>query len=124
MGALGVIDDLPLRQVLSGPTLLDALRAGARVRADAAAGGQLGAELLLEGFADGDPLARLLLLSALARTGHPDADAVLCSALEGPDRAEREHAAWALGDRGPLAEAGAGLWRCGRRAASGRCWPS
>ena len=34
---------------------------------------------------------------------------MLCSALEGPDRAEREHAAWALGDRGPLAEAGAGL---------------
>ena len=109
MGALGVIDDLPLRQILSGPTLLDALRAGARVRADAAVGGQRAAERLLEGFADGDPLARLLLLGALAQTGHPEADAVLCSALEGPDRAEREHAAWALGDRGPLTEAGAGL---------------
>ena len=106
MRTLEVTDDAPLQRVLNGPTLLDALHAGAQVRAAAA---RLGAEQLLEGFAAADPLARLLLLSPLARTGHPEADHVLCSALVGPDPAEREHAAWALGDRGPLAEAGAGL---------------
>ena len=107
MSALHAIDDAPLQRVLHGPTLLDALHAGAQLRADAVAGER--PEGLLEAFAAADPLARLLLFGALARTAHPDADAVLCAALEGADPAEREHAAWALGDRRPLAPATGGL---------------
>jgi hypothetical protein len=103
--ALDVTDDAPLQRLLEGPTLLGALHAGAQVAGSDA----VDAETLLEAFAAGDPLSRLLLLSALARAREPDADAALCAALTGPDRAEREHAAWALGDRGPLPAARAGL---------------
>ena len=47
-------------------------------------------------YAHGDALARLLLLPALAAVGTDAATRLLLAAVEGPDPAEREHAAWAL----------------------------
>ena len=86
-----------LERVLAGDTLLDSLHAGADVRAWVAAGD--GGEEVLDAFARGDELARLLLLPAVALVPGPTADALLLDALDGP---VREHAAWALGDRAPL----------------------
>jgi glycosyltransferase involved in cell wall biosynthesis len=85
---------VPLDRVLAGPSLLDAMAAGAELagqvgRGHAPAG-------LAEAYADGDPLARLLLMPALAASRGHEAASLLRAALEEGDAAEREHAAWAL----------------------------
>src|SRR3954471_13960558 len=95
----------PLDRVLAGDTLLDSLHAGADIRAWVAGDVARGA-VVLDAFERADELARLLLLPAVARVEGPEADAVLLGALDGPGG---EHAAWALGDRAPLAGALDGL---------------
>lgn len=90
----------PLDRVLAGPGLLEALAAGAEL-VDAAARGSAPAELA-PAYAEGDALGRLLLLPALAAAGTEEAAQLLLAALDGPDPAEREHAAWALAGVPPL----------------------
>ena len=127
----------PLDRVLAGRDLLEALAAGAELT-DAAARGAvpdgLGAE-----YAHADALARLLLLPVLAATGSDEATQLLVAAIEGPDPAEREHAAWALAGVPPVpaAEPALTVLRAHggfpgmlaelalerRRAAGPRAWP-
>ena len=99
-----------LEQVLAGPSLLDAMAAGAQLTA-AARTDALRAPALCAGYDAGDPLARLLLLPALAATGEPRATARVVGALAGGDRGEQAHAAWALADVPPVPAAAASLVR-------------
>ena len=94
--------DALLDRVVAGTSILDSLHAGAALRALVTAGGSDRTDQLLDSFATADEFARLLLLPSIAQIEDPAADAVLVGALHGPSAAEREHAAWALGDRAVL----------------------
>ena len=97
----------PLDRVLESPALLEVLAAGAEL-SDAAAAGAA-PDGLVAAYGQADALARLLLLPVLAATGSDEATRLLCAAVEGPDPAEREHAAWALAGVPPVPAAARGL---------------
>ena len=105
MSLLAPPDHDLLDRVLAGESLLDALHAGAEVRSQVGAAPWNDHAAVLDAYDRGDELARLLLLPAVALVRGAAADALLLEALEGPGPEAREHAAWALGDRAPLAGA-------------------
>jgi glycosyltransferase involved in cell wall biosynthesis len=98
----------PLDRVLAGRGLLESLAAAAELTDAAARGAAPGG--LAHAYARADGLARLLLLPVLAAaTGSHEATRLLLAAIEGPDPAEREHAAWALAGVPPVPVAGPAL---------------
>ena len=105
-GHLATTQD-PLDLVLTGRDVLDTLAAGAELAAAAARGAA--PDGLVDAYAHGDALARLLVLPALAAVGTDAATRLLLAAVGGPDPAEREHAAWALANVPPVPAAAPAL---------------
>ena len=86
-----------LDRVLSGDSLLDSLHAAAELR------GRVSGAALLDAYDRGDELARRLLLPAIALVPGRAAESLLLEALSVESTAGP--AAWALGDRAPVAAA-------------------
>ena len=103
-----------IAQVRNAETIFAALAASRRLRRQIEREGRPRATtrlLLANCGEDADALTQFLLIRALARVEGPLADDALVALLEDGDEGLRRHAAWALGERAPVAAALPGLVR-------------